>query len=403
MGKSVVVLIQNTNVRFSSSLDGGLDLSRPTRRQVSAMVDLGSSAEQRGGMFEKSRIVLSPRGKARQNRETRDIRSVLSQSFSDVRPQVQSSWVGDDQFVSNRGYGIAGSTSITSAGQRLLSSRPPSSFFHGRSLRGFDASQSSGLLQSLTSSRNDTFFLPSVGILGGVSQATAGGAFGASTLGSYSGLSGLHSGFGFQRLMTGPTRFDGRLYNSASVGNLQQQVSSQVHGSSLNSARQGAAFGSDGRLYNSASLGNLQQQFSQDVRETSLNAAPQQASVEVANNSEGSRLNVNASSGGSHQVATSQQSEVVENGDAYYAAVISDLSQPQSVVIRELDLTDSVSSQSKGIIMPQNVGGQAMVECQQVSTSLQITDPGSLGNDAELTMQAQDQVVGNFPPGIGLQ
>ena len=203
--------------------------------------------------------------------------------------------------------------------------------------------------------------------------------------------------------MTGPTRFDGRLYNSASVGNLQQQVSSQVQGSSLNLARQGAAFGSDGRLYNSSSLGNLQQQFSQDVRETSLNAAPQQASVEVPSNSEGSRLNVNASSGGSHQAATSQQTEVVENRDASYAGGMSDFSQPQSVVIRELDLTDSVSSQSKGTIMPQNVGGQAMVEGEQVSTSLQITDPGSLGNDAELTMQAQDQVVGNFPQEIGFQ
>ena len=230
----------------------------------------------------------------------------------------------------------------------------------------------------------------SVGILGGVSQTRAGGAFGDPILGSYSGLSGLHSGFGFQRLMTGPTVFHGRLYNSASVGNLQQHVSSQVQGSSLNSARQGAAFGSDGRLYNSTSLGNLQQQFSQDVRETSLNAAPQQASIEVANNSEGSRLNVNASSSGSHQMATSQQTEVVENGDASYAAGVSDFSQPQSVVIRELDLTDSAGSQPQGIIMPQNVRGQAVVECEQVSTSLQITDLGSLGNDAELTVQAEE-------------
>lgn len=354
------------------------------------MVDLSSSAQQRGGMFEKSRIALSPSGKARQNRKARDTRSLLSQSLSDVRPQVQGSWVGDDQFLSNRGYGIAGSSSIASAGQRLFSSRSPSSFFHGRSLSGFDASRGSGFLQSLPSSRNDHFFLPSVGILGGVSQTRAGGAFGGSMLGSYSGLNGLHSGFAFQRLMTGPTVFDGRLYNSASVGNLQQQVSSQVQGSSLNSAREGAACGFDGRLHNSAILGNPQQQFSQDVRETSLNAASQQASVEVANNSEGSRLNVTASSGGSHQVATSQQAKVVGNGDASYAAGISDGSQPQSVVSRELDLTDSVSNQSQGIIMPQNVGGQAVVECEQVSTSLQITDLGSLGNDVELTVQAED-------------
>lgn len=385
MRESVVVLIQNTNVRFSSKLDGGLDLSRLTKRQTSTMVDLSSSAQQRGRMFEKSRIALSPRGKAWQNREVRETRSLLSQSLSDVRPQVQSSWAGDD-----RGYGIAGSSSATSAGQRLFSSRSPSSFFHGKSLRGFDASQSNGFSQFLTSPRNDTFFLPSVGILGGVSQTRAGGAFGGPILGSYSGLSGLHSGFGFQRLMTGPTVFHGRLYNSASVGNLQQHVSSQVQGSSLNSARQGAAFGSDGRLYNSTSLGNLQQQFSQDVRETSLNAAPQQASIEVANNSEGSRLNVNASSSGSHQMATSQQTEVVENGDASYAAGVSDFSQPQSVVSRELDLTDSAGSQPQGIIMPQNVRGQAVVECEQVSTSLQITDLGSLGNDAQLTVQAEE-------------
>lgn len=351
------------------------------------MVGLGSSAKQRGGMFEKSGIALSPRGNARQNRGLSDTRFLFSQSLSDVRPQLQSSWVEGDQFLNNRGYGIAGSSSATSAGQRLFSSRSPSSFFHGKPLRGFDASQSNGFSQFLTSPRNDTFFLPSVGILGGVSQTRAGGAFGGSILGSYSGLSGLHSGFGFQRLMTEPTVFDGRLYNSASVGNLQQQVSSQGRGSS---ARQGAAFGSDGRLYNSTSLGNPQQQFSQDVRETSLNAAPQQASIEVANNSEGSRLDVNASSSGSHQMATSQQTEVVENGDASYAAGVSDFSQPQSVVSRELDLTDSAGSQPQGIIMPQNVRGQAVVECEQVSTSLQITDLGSLGNDAELTVQAEE-------------
>ena len=349
------------------------------------MADLSSSAQQRGGMLEKSRIAVTPLGKARQNREARNTRSLLSQSLSDVRPQEQGSWVGDDQFLSNRGYGIAGSSSVASVGQRLFSSRSPSSFFHGRSLSGFDASRSSGLLQSLASSNNDHFFLPSVGIVGGVSQTRASGAFDGSMLGSYSGLSGLNSGFGFQRLMTGPTVFDGRVYNSASLGNLQQQVSSQVQGSSLNSARQGAAFGFDGRLYNSASLGNLRQQFSQDVRETSLNAASQQASAEVANNSEGSMLNITASSGGSYLVATSRQAEVVG---------ISDGSQPESVV----NLTDSASNQSQGIIMQQNVGDKDVIECEQVSTSLQITDLGSLGNDIELTVEAEDQVVGDIKP-----
>ena len=377
MRNSVVVLNQNTNVRFSSSLERGLDLSRHTSRQTSSMMDLRSSTQQRGGIFENSRIARSPRGKARQNQEARDTRPFLSQSLSDVGPRVQGSWVRDDQFLSNRGYGIAGSSSVTSAGQRLFSSRSPSSSFHGRSLSGFDASRSSGFL------RNDHFFLPSVGILDGVSQTRTGGAFGGSMLGSYSGLSGLHSGFGFQRLMTGPTVLDGRLYNSASLGNLQQQISSQVLGSSLNSARQGAASGFNGRLYNSASVGNLQQQSSQDVRD--MNAASQQASVEVANNSEGSRLNVTASSGGSYQIAASQQAEVGGNGVGSHAADISD----GSVMSHKLDLTD----QSKGNVMPQNGGGQAVSECQQVSTSLQISDLSSLGNDED---QAEDQEVGDI-------
>lgn len=395
MRKSVFVLIQDRKVQFSSSLERGLDRSRHTSRQTSSMVDLSSSAQQRGGMFEKSRISLSPRGKARQNREARDTRSLLSQSLSDVRPHVQGSWVRDDQFLSNRGYGIAGSSSITSARQRLFSSRSPSSLFHGRSLSGFDASRSSGFLQSQTSSRNDHFFLPSVGILGGVSQTRAGGAFGGSMLGSYSDVSGLHSGFGFQRLMTGPTVLDGRLYNSASLGNLQQQVSSQVLGCSLNSAQQGAASDFDGRLYNSTSLGNPQQQFSPEVRKTSLNAASQQASVDVAGNSEGYGLNVTTSTGGSHQVATSQQAEVGGNGDAYYAASISEGSQPQSVVSPKLDLKDSVNDQSNGNVIPQNVEDQAVGKCEEVSTSLQITDLGSLGNNDELTVQTEDQVVGD--------
>lgn len=384
LGKSVVVLNQNTNVRFSSSLEKDYDLSRYTGRQTSSMMDLRSSTQQRGLLQSQSRIALGPRAKVRQNQGARDTRSFLSQSLSDVRPREKGSWVRDDQFLSNRGYGIAGSSSGTTPGQRLFSSHSPSLSFHGRSLSGFDASQSSGFLQSLASLRNDHFFLPSVGILGGVSQTRSGGAFGNSMLGSYSG---------FQSLTTGPTVLDGHLYNSASLGDLQQQTSSHVQGSSLNSARQGSASGFNGRLYNSANVGNLEQQFSHDVREMSMNAASQQASFEVANNSEGSRLNVTASSGGFHQVATSHQAEVGGSADASYAAGSSGGSQPQSVVSHEVDLKDSVNNQPQGNLLPQNCGGQAMGESQQVSTSLQMSDLVSLGNDVELTVQSEDQVV----------
>ena len=388
--KSVVVLNQNTNVRFSPSLEKDYDLSRYTGRQTSSMMDLRSSTQQRGLLQSQSRIALGARAKIRQNQEARNTRSFLSQSLSDVRPREKGSWVRDDQFLSNRGYGITGSSSGTTPGQRLFSSRSPSSSFHGRSLSGFDASQSSGFLQSLASLRNDHFFLPSVGILGGVSQTRSGGAFGNSMLGSYSG---------FQSLTTGPTVLDGHLYNSASLGDLQQQTSSQVLGSSLNSARQGFASGFNGRLYNSANVGNLQQQFSHDVQETSMNAASQQASFEVANNSEGSRLNVTASSGGFHQVATSQQAEVGGSADASYVAGSSGGSQPQSVVSHEVDLKDSVNIQSQGNLLPPNCGGQAVGESQQVSTSLQMSDLVSLGNDVELTVQSEDQVVDDTEAG----
>lgn len=354
------------------------------------MMDLRSSTQQRGLLQSQSRIALGARAKIRQNQEARNTRSFLSQSLSDVRPREKGSWVRDDQFLSNRGYGITGSSSGTTPGQRLFSSRSPSSSFHGRSLSGFDASQSSGFLQSLASLRNDHFFLPSVGILGGVSQTRSGGAFGNSMLGSYSG---------FQSLTTGPTVLDGHLYNSASLGDLQQQTSSQVLGSSLNSARQGSASGFKGRLYNSANVGNLQQQFSHDVQETSMNAASQQASFEVANNSEGRRLNVTASSGGFHQEATSQQAEVGGSANASYVAGSSGGSQPQSVVSHEVDLKDSVNIQSQGNLLPPNCGCQAVGESQQVSTSLQMSDLVSLGNDVELTVQSEDQVVDDTEAG----
>lgn len=352
------------------------------------MVDLNLSSQQRSGMFDKSRIAHSPRGAARLSREARDTRSLLSQSLSDVRAQVQGTWARDDQYLSNLGYGIGGSSSVASARQGLFSSRSPSSSFHGRSLSGFDASRSSAFLQSGSSLRNDHLFLPSVGILGGISQTRAGGAFGGSMFGSYSGMSGLHSGFGFQRLMTGPaifgqgaaSGFNGRLYNSASLSNLQQQV----QGCSKSSDARGSASGFDGRLYNSASLDNIEKQFASQG--FSLDSASQQASVDVAGNSDGNELNLTTSATGSQQTAASQRAEGCENGDASDAAGISEVSQPLSAMNSEPDLNDSVNDQSPHVnAIPQQVEDQTVGDVEVKSTSLQGTDLGSHGNDEDTT------------------
>ncbi|XP_078378720.1 uncharacterized protein LOC144661760 [Oculina patagonica] len=380
---------KNTNVRFSSSLERGRDLNRQTNRIASSMVDLNLSSQQRSGMFDKSRIAHSPRGAARLSREARDTRSLLSQSLSDVRTQVQGTLARDDQYLSNRGYGIGGSSSVASARQSLFSSRSPSSFFHGRSLSGFDASRSSGFLQTGSSLRNDHLFLPSVGILGGISKSKAGGAFGGSMFGSYSGMSGSHSAIGFQRLMRGPavfgqgvaSGFDGRLYNSASLGNLQQQV----QGCSLSSGAQGSVSGFDGRLYNSASLGNIQQQLSSEVQGCSLNSVSQQASVDVAGNSDRNDLSLTTSANGSQKATASQQAEGCEYGDASDAAGISEVSHPQSAMNSEPDLNDSVNDQSHVTAIPQQVEDQAVVDLEVEPTSLQATDLGSQGNYEDTT------------------
>ncbi len=351
------------------------------------MVDLNLSSQQRSGIFDKSRITHSPRGAARLSREARDTRSLLSQSLSDVRTQVQGTSARDDQYLSNRGYGIGGSSSVAAAHQSLFSSRSPSSFFHGRSLSGFDASRSSGFFQSGSSLRNDHLFLPSVGILGGISQTRAGVAFGGSMFGSYSSMSGLGSGFGFQRLIAGPTvfgqgaasRFDGRLYNSASLGSLQQQVP----GCSKTLDAQGPASGFDGRLYNSASLGNIQQQSSSQVQGFSLNSASQQASVDVAGNSDGNGFNLSTSATVSNQTAASQKAEGCENGDASDVAGISEVCQLQSAMNSQPDLNDSVNDQSHVNAIPQQVEDQTVGDVEVESTFLQGTDLGSQENDEE--------------------
>ena len=333
------------------------------------MVDLSLSSQPRSGMFDKSRMSLSSAGTSRLTREAKDTRSLLSQSLNDVRSQMQGAWTRDDQFLSNRGCGIGGSSSMASARQRLSSSRSSSSLFHGRSLSGFDASRSSGLFQSGGSSRGDPYFLPSVGILGGISQTKATGAFGGSMFGSFSGLSGLHSGFGLQRLMTGSTMFgqsaasgfSGRLYNSASLGNLHHQVQA-----SLNSDVQGTT---------SASIANTQQ-----VQGCALGSASEQASIDVAGNSDGNVPSLTTSATGSQQAAASEQAEGCEDTDVSDAVGVSEVAQSQSALDTEADLNNPIDDQSDVNAVPQQVEDQAAGDTEVESSSLQGTEVGGHGN-----------------------
>jgi len=246
------------------------------------MMDLTSSGHVRGGLFEKSRTALGSQSTGRLNREARETKSFLSQSQSDIRSVVQGAWARDDQFLNSRGYGSGGSSSITLGRQEILPSRS-SSFLRGRTLSGFDGSRGSGFLQTGSSYRSDQLFLPSVGILGGLSQAR-GGAFGGSFIGNYSGQSGLHSGFGFQRLMTGPTFYG-----------------------------QGAASGFDGRLNHSASLSSLHQQLPTQIQgsASNVNAAFQQVAVDVTRNSNGNSRSVATSAEDSQQFAASRDQQAV--------------------------------------------------------------------------------------------
>ena len=281
------------------------------------MMDLNSSAQLRGGMLEKSRDALSSRSTGRVSRDTR---SFLSQSQSDLRSLTKDAWARDDQSLHSRGYGPGSSSSMTFGRQEILPSRS-TSFFRGRSMSGFDSSRSNAFLQTGSSFRNDQFFLPSVGILGGLSEAR-GAEFGGPIIGNYSGTSGLHSGFGFQRVITGPSFFG-----------------------------QGTASGFDGRLYHSASLSNLHQQ----VRGSSSNAAFQQASVGLAGNSEWSSRGVATST------ETCQQVVGGEKENEAFTAVSCEL-PPKEAHSAELEVKDSVTSSADVNVISQQDDEQATGE-----------------------------------------
>lgn len=201
------------------------------------MLDLSSSSLQQREKSGTPRIASRMQKLASSSREAKDSRSFLSQSLHDVRSVGQGSNTRNDQYLTSRGYDIGGSSSTASALQSGLTSCAPAPFFHARSLSGgFDATRSSTLLQPGGSFRSDQLFLPSVGILGGLSQAREFGALRGSTFGGFGGVSGLNSRFGFQRVMSGPSifglgiasGFNGGLHHSASLGNLHQKFSSQA-------------------------------------------------------------------------------------------------------------------------------------------------------------------------------
>lgn len=281
------------------------------------MMDLSSSAHLRGGMLEKSRGSLSSRSTGRISRDTS---SFLSQSQSDLRSLTKDAWARDDQSLHSRGNGAGNSSTMTFGRQEILPSRSIS-FFRGRTLSGFDSSRSSAFLQTGSSFRNDQFFLPSVGILGGLSQAR-GPAFGGTLIGNYSGSSGLHSGFGVQRLITGPSFYG-----------------------------QSTASGFDGRFYHSASLSNLHQQ----IRGSSSNAAFQQASAGLAGNSEWSSRGVATST------ETSQQAVGGEKENEAFTAVTCEL-PPKEAHSAELEVKDSVTSSADVNVISQQDDDQATGE-----------------------------------------
>lgn len=201
------------------------------------MLDLSSSSLQQRENSGTPRIASRLQKLASSSQEAKDSRSFLSQSLHDVRSVGQGSNTRNDQYLTSRGYDIGGSSSTASALQSGLTSCAPAPFFHARSLSGgFDATRSSTLLQPGGSFRSDQLFLPSVGILGGLSQAREFGALRGSTFGGFGGVSGLNSRFGFQRVMSGPSiyglgiasGFNGGLHHSASLGNLHQKFSSQA-------------------------------------------------------------------------------------------------------------------------------------------------------------------------------
>ena len=248
------------------------------------MLDLSSSSLQQREKSGTPRIASRLQKLASSSREAKDSRSFLSQSLHDVRSVGQGSNTRNDQYLTSHGYDIGGSSSTASALQSGLTSCAPAPFFHARSLSGgFDATRSSTLLQPGGSFRSDQLFLPSVGILGGLSQAREFGALRGSTFGGFGGVSGLNSRSGFQRVMSGPSIFG-----------------------------LGIASGFNGGLHHSASLGNLHQKFSSQAAEVS----PRQASKEIS----GKLDDEKASDDTPRQVISSAGAEVCEERNTSHSA-----------------------------------------------------------------------------------
>ena len=278
------------------------------------MMDLSSSTQLRGGMLEKSRGALSSHSTGRVSRGSR---SFLSQSQSDLRSLTKDSWDRDVQSLHSRGYGAGSSPSITFGRQENFPSRS-TSFFRGRTLSGFDSSRSSALLQTGSSFRNDQFFLPSVGILGGgLSQARV-TAFG-----------GLHSGYGFQRGITGPSFYG-----------------------------QGTASGFDGRLHHSVSLSNLSNLSNQQFRGSSSTAAFQQASHGLPGNSKRSSRGVATSS------ETFQRAVGGENENEAFTPVSCEFAElpPKEARNPDLDVKDFGASSADVNVISQHDDDQATGE-----------------------------------------
>jgi len=197
------------------------------------MLDLSSSSQLRSGTFGKSRISHGLHSSGRINSKAYDNTSFLSQSQRNPYSPRQGIRARDDQFLTTQNYGYGGSSATTLCRSASLSPRAPL-FFHERTQRGFDVSR---LMQSGHPFRGDQYFLPSVGILGGLSQTRA-GIFG----GSFTDTRGLHTGFGLQSPMPAPAFYgqsavsstDRQLLHSSRLNDLYQQPKAQDQGTSSN-------------------------------------------------------------------------------------------------------------------------------------------------------------------------
>ena len=156
--------------------------------------------------------------------------------------------------------------------------------------------------------------------------------------------------------------FSGRLYNSASLGNLHQQVQA----SSLNLDVQGTT---------SASIANTQQ-----AQGCALVSASEQASVDMTGSSDGNVPNQTTSATGSQEAAASEQAEGCEDRDASNAAGVSQVDQSQAALDSEADLNNPVDDQSHVNAVPHQVEDQAAGDIEVESTSLQGADVSSHDN-----------------------